>query len=88
MSFIIMSELNNNNNVILDKYINKSKNPFNVIVVDGTYNNTNIHNDKKLETCLNMWYYYATNHIPIDLEIKGTEYKNHIINIIYWTFKM
>jgi hypothetical protein len=61
---------------ILDKYINKSKNPFNVIAVDGTYNNTNIHNDKKLETCLNMGYYDATNHIPIDLEIKGTEYKN------------
>jgi hypothetical protein len=61
---------------IVNKYIDKNKNPFNVIAVDGTYNNTNIYNNKKLETCLNMGYYDATNHIPIDLEIKGTEYKN------------
>jgi hypothetical protein len=66
--------------IITDKYLNRSKNPFNVIAVDGTYNNTNLLNSKKLETCLNMGYFDATNHIPINLEIKGTEYKNKEIN--------
>ena len=61
---------------LTDKYLNKEKNPFNVVAVDGTYTNTNLHNNKKLETCLNMGYYDSTNHIPIQLEIKGTEYKN------------
>lgn len=61
---------------LTDKYLNKNQNPFNVIAVDGTYTNTNIYNNKKLETCLNMGYYDATNHIPIELEIKGTEFKN------------
>ena len=62
--------------ILTDKYLNKEKNPFNVVAVDGTYTNTNLHNNKKLETCLNMGYYDSTNHIPIQLEIKGTEYKN------------
>ena len=58
--------------MLTDKYLNKEKNPFNVIVVGGTYTNTNLHNNKKLKTCLNMGYYDSTNHIPIQLEIKGT----------------
>ena len=62
--------------ILTDKYLNKEKNPFNVVAVDGTYTNTNLHNNKKLETCLNMGYYDSQNHIPIQLEIKGTEYKN------------
>ena len=61
---------------LLDKYLNKNNNLYNVISVDGTYSNTNINNDKSLETCLNMGYYDATNHIPIDLELKGIEDKN------------
>ena len=61
---------------LLDKYLNKNNNLFNVIAVDGTYSNTNIYNDKTLETCLNMGYYDATNHIAIDLELKGVEDKN------------
>ena len=62
--------------MLTDKYLEKEKNLFNVVAVDGTYTNTNLHNNKKLETCLNMGYYDSTNHIPIQLEIKGTEYKN------------
>jgi len=62
-------------NNLLNKYLNKN-NSFNVICIDGTYSNTNINNNKKLETSLNMGYYDATNHIPIDLEFKGIEYKN------------
>jgi hypothetical protein len=65
---------------LLDKYLNKNINPFNVISVDGTYNNTNLLNNKKLETSLNMGYYDATNKIPIDLEFKGIECKNKEIS--------
>lgn len=61
---------------LLDKTINKNFNLYNVIAVDGTYSNTNLHNEHKLETCLNMGYYDCTNQIPIDLEIKGTEFNN------------
>ena len=39
---------------LLNKYLNKKNDDFNIIAVDGTYSNTNINNDKKLETCLNM----------------------------------
>lgn len=34
--------------------MNRNLNLFNVIAVDGTYSNTNLHNQHKLETCLNM----------------------------------
>jgi hypothetical protein len=61
---------------LLDKIMNKNLNLYNVIAVDGTYSNTNLHNEHKLETCLNMGYFDCTNQIPIDLEIKGTEYNN------------
>lgn len=59
-----------------NKLMNKNLNLFNVIAVDGTYSNTNLHNQHKLETCLNMGYYDCTNQIPIELEIKGTDYNN------------
>ena len=39
---------------LLDKYLNKKNDDYNIIAVDGTYSNTNIYNDKSLETCLNM----------------------------------
>lgn len=61
---------------LLDKIMNKNSNLYNLIAVDGTYSNTNLHNEHKLETCLNMGYFDCTNQIPIDLEIKGTEYNN------------
>jgi len=61
---------------LLNKTINKNLNLYNVIAVDGTYSNTNLHNEHKLETCLNMGYFDCTNQIPIDLEIKGTEFNN------------
>jgi hypothetical protein len=36
----------------------KPNDSYNLITVDGTYNNTNVNNVKgKLETCLNMGYY-------------------------------
>ena len=52
---------------------------YNIVAVDGTYNNTNIKNNKKLETSLNMGYYDATSGIPIELTFKGKEYKNNEI---------
>ena len=61
---------------LLDKYLNKNNEQYNVIAVDGTYSNTNINNDKQLETCLNMGYYDCTNQIPVEIEIKGMENKN------------
>jgi hypothetical protein len=48
-----------------------------VIAVDGTYNNTNINNEKgKLETSLNMGYYNVSEQIPIDITFCGQENKN------------
>lgn len=62
--------------LLLDKYLNKNNNEYNVIAVDGTYNNTNIKNDKTLETSLNLGIYDSTNSIPIEIELKGFENKN------------
>jgi hypothetical protein len=50
--------------------------PFKIIAVDGTYNNTNINNNKTLETSLNMGYYDISNSIPFELTFKGPEFKN------------
>lgn len=58
-----------------DKYtVNNNKN--NIICVDGTYNNTNLYNDKNLETSLNMGYYDFSNKIPVNIKFKGKENKN------------
>lgn len=49
-----------------------------VIAVDGTYNNTNIHNVKQfLETSLNMGFYNITDDIPIDLPFCSMKNKNN-----------
>jgi hypothetical protein len=53
---------------------------YNIIAVDGTYNNTNINNNKNLETSLNMGYYDVNNNIPIELKFKGEHYKNREID--------
>jgi len=46
---------------LYDEYL-KSNDKYNLIAVDGTYNNTNVNNDKgKLETNLNMGYYSIMN---------------------------
>jgi Transposase DDE domain len=52
---------------------------YNIIAVDGTYNNTNVKNNKTLETSLNMGYFDVTNDIPIELTYKGEKYKNREI---------
>lgn len=50
---------------------------FNLIAVDGTYNNTNLNNKKGvLETSLNMGYFNIDNCIPIDITFNGIESKN------------
>ena len=54
---------------IHNKYTGKYE--YNIIAVDGIYNNTNIKNDKTLETSLNMGYYDVNNNIPIELTFKG-----------------
>jgi len=52
-----------------NKYVKKSK--YNIVGIDGTYNNTNLKNDKKLETSLNMGFYNITHKIPLELKLKG-----------------
>ena len=55
----------------------KLDNGYNLIAVDGTYNNTNVNNVKgKLETCLNMGYYNINECIPIDITFCNQENKN------------
>jgi hypothetical protein len=63
----------------IKNYFNKKFNNFeyNIISVDGTYNNTNVNNIKsKLETNLNMGYYNVTKCIPLDITFCGEENKN------------
>jgi hypothetical protein len=72
---------------LFDKYTNKNL-AYNIIAVDGTYNNTNFKNDKSLETTLNMGYYNVSQHIPINIELKDhcdknkeiLSFKNYIEN--------
>ena len=55
----------------------KSNDKYNLIAVDGTYNNTNINNIKgKLETSLNMGYYSINECLPIDITFCNQENKN------------
>jgi len=55
----------------------KSNDKYNLIAVDGTYNNTNVNNIKgKLETSLNMGYYSINECIPIDITFCNQENKN------------
>lgn len=54
--------------------------PYNIIAVDGTYNNTNLKNDKTLETTLNMGFYDVSNCIPIDIVLKDHNNKNKEID--------
>ena len=59
---------------------NKNISNYDIIAVDGTYNNTNIKNIKGyLETNLNMGYYNVTKNIPIDITYCGEENKNREI---------
>jgi len=58
-------------------YLNFKTDNFNLIAVDGTYNNTNVNNIKhKLETSLNMGYYNINECIPIDITFCNQENKN------------
>jgi hypothetical protein len=55
----------------------KLNDKFNLIAVDGTYNNTNVNNVKsKLETSLNMGYYSINECLPIDITFCNQEGKN------------
>jgi len=67
--------------LILHNYYAKP-NKYKIIAVDGTYNNTNLKNNKKLETNLNMGYYDITNKIPISLDLKGEHNKNKEIEAL------
>jgi hypothetical protein len=58
----------------------KKTSPYNIIAVDGTYNNTNLKNDKTLETTLNMGFYDVSNCIPIDIVLKDHNNKNKEID--------
>jgi hypothetical protein len=61
--------------LLFQKYANKD-NKFNIIAVDGTYNNTNFKKDKTLETTLNMGYYDVSNCVPVDIELGKYNNKN------------
>ena len=55
---------------------------YQIIVVDGTYSNTNIKPTKgKLDTSLNMGYYDAVNGVPIHLEYKGKKRNDEIVSL-------
>ena len=62
---------------IFYKYSNKTN--YTVIAVDGTYNNTNYKNNRKLETTLNMGYYDINNNIPLFIDPIINGQKIHII---------
>jgi len=55
----------------------KSNDKYNLIAVDGTYNNTNV-NDVEgiLETSLNMGYYSINEYMPIDITFCNQENNN------------
>jgi len=56
---------------IFSIYLSKrNNNKQKVVAVDGTYNNTNIYRNGKLETTLNMGYYDTTNDVPLALNLK------------------
>ena len=48
--------------------------------VDGVYNNTNIKNNKTLETSLNLGIFDFNNRIHVDIKFEGEENKNKEIN--------
>jgi hypothetical protein len=56
---------------IYNKYSKKTD--YKIIAVDGTYNNTNYKNDKKLETTLNMGYYNISDDIPLEIDITNKQ---------------
>ena len=59
------------------KLYNNNDNKLKIMAVDGTYNNTNLHNIKHfLETSLNMGFYNVTDEIPIDLPFCSLKNKN------------
>ena len=63
---------------IRNLYNNNFKfNDYNLIGVDGTYNNTNVNNIKgNLETSLNMGFYNINECVPIDITFCNQENKN------------
>ena len=63
---------------IRDLYNDNFKfNDYNLVAVDGTYNNTNVDNIKgKLETSLNMGFYNINECIPIDITFCNQDNKN------------
>ena len=56
---------------IFKKYTKKTQ--YTIVAVDGTYNNTNYNNDKKLETSLNMGYFDISNNIPIEINLNNKQ---------------
>jgi hypothetical protein len=56
---------------------------FKIIIVDGTYNNTNQYNIKDyLETSLNLGFFDLNNDIPIDLTFNGIKDKNNELKLL------
>jgi hypothetical protein len=73
---------------VLNIYNRYSKpNQYKIIAVDGTYNNTNLKNNKQIETTLNMGYYDITNEIPIAIDMKGYGSKNKEIEALITKIK-
>ena len=56
---------------IFKKYTKETQ--YTIVAVDGTYNNTNYNNEKKLETSLNMGYFDISNNIPIEIDLNNKQ---------------
>lgn len=73
--FASYQNIYNGLNSIIKNYFNNNKDI--IMSVDGTYNNTNVKNNKGyLETSLNMGFFDVTNDVPVELFFKGEESKN------------
>ena len=68
-------------NVLSIYYKYAKKTQYKIIAVDGTYNNTNYNNNKKLETSLNMGYFDILNSIPIEIDINKKQ-NSEILSLI------
>ena len=56
---------------IYKKYTKQTQ--YTIVAVDGTYNNTNYKNNKKLETSLNMGYFDISNCIPLEIDCNNKQ---------------
>jgi hypothetical protein len=70
-------------NLYNNNFKNKNDKELNIIIVDGTYNNTNKYNIKDyLETSLNLGFFNLNDEIPIDLTFNSIGDKNNELKLL------